>query len=244
MMHSRILKGVSLCAIVRDEMINPAGGIEDFVRSTLPYVESAVIVDTGSKDGTLGKLFELQQEYPHLEVFRKQFTDYASMRNFALTKVKTPLALVLDADERLFEKDFQRLARSIESLMEQKDKVGLGFVFWHIYSSTADDRHGNGGHNPRLFKVLPDVYFKNIREGHNEILYLMGDDFSCSFSNRCIETAIELKHFLPSIEARKVKVKDWYLGQVEKEKAGETAPSETEGFLAWKALNPRRQLFA
>lgn len=242
-MHSLVLKDVSLCAIVRDEMINPAGGIEDFVRSTLPYVESVVIVDTGSKDGTLGKLFALQKEYPNLEVFQKQFSDYATVRNFSLTKVKTPLVLILDADERLFEKDFQQLAGSIDSLIEQKDKVGISFVFWHIYSSVDDDCQGSGGHNPRLFKVLPNVYFKNIREGRNELLYLIGDEFSCSFSNRCIETTVELKHFLPSRRARKVKVKNWYLDQVETKKARNISPSEVEGFLTWKEFNPRRQLF-
>ncbi len=89
-----ILKDVSLCAIVRDEMLNSAGGIEDFVRSTLPFVASAVIIDTGSKDGTWEKLQELRGEYPHPEVFQRQFRDFASSRNFALSKVKTELVLV------------------------------------------------------------------------------------------------------------------------------------------------------
>ena len=47
-----VLPNTSLCAIVRDEMMNPAGGIADFVDSTVPFVEQAVIVDTGSLDGT------------------------------------------------------------------------------------------------------------------------------------------------------------------------------------------------
>nr|MBP7708770.1 hypothetical protein [Candidatus Pacearchaeota archaeon] len=52
-----ILPDTSLCAIVRDEIINPAqlpgkSGIRSFVESHVPYVEQAVIVDTGSVDGT------------------------------------------------------------------------------------------------------------------------------------------------------------------------------------------------
>ena len=44
------LPNTSLCAIVRDEVINPAGEIADFLETILPFVEEAVVVDTGSID--------------------------------------------------------------------------------------------------------------------------------------------------------------------------------------------------
>lgn len=34
-----VLKDISLCAIIRDEMMNPAGGITRFVNSHVPFVE-------------------------------------------------------------------------------------------------------------------------------------------------------------------------------------------------------------
>ena len=47
-MKNIVLNNVTLVAIVRDEMINPAGGIEDFVNLAVPFVEKAVIVYTRS----------------------------------------------------------------------------------------------------------------------------------------------------------------------------------------------------
>ena len=77
-----ILPDTSICAIVRDEIMNAAKGIVDFVESTVPFVEEAVIVDTGSKDGTREALEELSAVYPNLRVLDRPFDDYASSRNY------------------------------------------------------------------------------------------------------------------------------------------------------------------
>ena len=45
-----VIPDTSLCAIVRDEITNSAGGIIDFIDTTIPYLESAIVVDTGSVD--------------------------------------------------------------------------------------------------------------------------------------------------------------------------------------------------
>lgn len=56
-----VLPNTSLCSIVRDELMNPAGGIKDFMECIVPYVERAVIVDTGSLDGTREVLEEAKK---------------------------------------------------------------------------------------------------------------------------------------------------------------------------------------
>ena len=103
------LPDTSLCAIVRDEIVNPEGGIVDFGDSTVPFVEKAVILDTGSVDGTYETLLGLSELYPHLHVFQHGFEGYGPSRNRALKKIDTELVLVLDADERLTEDDFRTL---------------------------------------------------------------------------------------------------------------------------------------
>ena len=55
-----LLKNTSLCVIVGDEMINPAGGIQSFL-------------DTGSIDGTRQVLKDTRKSYPHLRVFDHPF---------------------------------------------------------------------------------------------------------------------------------------------------------------------------
>jgi glycosyltransferase involved in cell wall biosynthesis len=64
-----LLPEVELCAIVKDELNNPAGGIEDFVRTVVPFLGGAVIVDTGSSDGTREKLEALSSEFSQLRVY-------------------------------------------------------------------------------------------------------------------------------------------------------------------------------
>ena len=98
---SIILEDVSLCAIVRDEKMNPAGGIQRFIESHVPFVEEAVIVDTGSKDGTREILEELESRYSNLRIFDHPFDGYGPSRNYSLEKANCKYVLVLDADELL-----------------------------------------------------------------------------------------------------------------------------------------------
>ncbi|MBP7708242.1 glycosyltransferase [Candidatus Pacearchaeota archaeon] len=109
-----ILPDTSLCAIVRDEMINPAqlpgkSGIRSFVESHVPYVEQAVVVDTGSVDGTRQELEQLAAEFPNLRVYDRPFDNYVYARNHSLTLVPTKRALVLDVDELVREDNFRKL---------------------------------------------------------------------------------------------------------------------------------------
>src|SRR3989338_10813740 len=88
-MERIILPNTALCAIVRDELMNPAGGIENFVRLNVPFVEEAIIVDTGSIDGTREALEELQVQYPNLRVVDHKFDGFANSRNVSLKQAKT-----------------------------------------------------------------------------------------------------------------------------------------------------------
>ena len=236
-----ILKDVSLCAIVRDEMMNSAGGIEDFVRSTLPFVTGAVIVDTGSKDGTWEKLQELKGDYPCLEIFQRRFRDFAFSRNFALSKVKTGMVLVLDADERLFEDDFRALARLVNLMGYQKRKIGISLVFWWVYLDRCEDFRG-GGHNPPVFRIIPGIHYKNLNGNSSEYLYFR-DSRVCQQPEICLQGSTVIKHFCPSRAAQRKKHDSWYR-VVDEGRGDKVAPSETPDFDAWKELNPRRREFA
>ena len=62
-----------LCAIVKDEAENLQGGLAVYLARILPHVQSAVIVDTGSTDGTLEILVDAATRTPWLHVFQHAF---------------------------------------------------------------------------------------------------------------------------------------------------------------------------
>lgn len=79
--------------IVKDEAQNLFAS----VTSALPLVQEVVVVDTGSQDNTK----EIAEGLGALVFDYKWQDDFASARNFALTKVSGDWVLVLDADEVL-----------------------------------------------------------------------------------------------------------------------------------------------
>jgi len=79
-----LLHTVCLVAIVRDEESNPSGGIQLYLNRILSYCHSALIVDTGSQDGTLNILQQAMKQYAHMHVRQCEFISFAQARNYAL----------------------------------------------------------------------------------------------------------------------------------------------------------------
>jgi glycosyltransferase involved in cell wall biosynthesis len=81
----------ALVAIVKDEAEN----IDRFLDSAMRYCDSAVIVDTGSTDGTLERLHERG-----VEVYERPFDNFGASRSFAFAQArgKADWLLALDAD--------------------------------------------------------------------------------------------------------------------------------------------------
>lgn len=213
-----VLTGVSLAAIIRDEMINPAGGIIDFVESTVPFVEEAVIVDTGSVDGTRETLDKLSVQYPNLRIFGHTFTTYADARNVSLGKVQTPKVLVLDADERLTKADFKIL----KDFLPQNPGDGYWFGFLDIYPDNL--AFPSSGHNPRIFGVSPQRHFAS--RTWEQLCHEEG------FTT--VDAPVEIKHFRPDEIAKYSKRHDWYGEIVFREGYDGRPPASCPSFQTWK----------
>jgi glycosyltransferase involved in cell wall biosynthesis len=202
------LENTCLCAIVRDEEINPAGGIADFLECTLPYVGSAVVVDTGSKDKTRQILRDFQSKYPSLTVLDSPFRGYAEARNLSLSKSpRAGYTIVLDADERLFEEDFQK----IEVILSQKP-LGINLKSHDIYPE--GDEFLTTPHNPRIFMLNQGFVYSNRCGLYNEILVeekelKRGYTKLVDTNPRIISSNIVIKHFRPRVQALRVK-QFWY----------------------------------
>lgn len=223
------LPETTLATIVRDEIMNPAGGIEKFLTATLPHVEAAVVVDTGSIDGTTDVLSRLQREYPHLKVFHREWDSFAPSRNFSLSKVETKRVLILDADELLTHEDYKVMAE----FMQRHPIWGYWFTFLEIYPTGAQLRNNFDRMNPRLFEVNGVQYKAGHKKGN-------GEDIPFEHSvGRTLDAPVEIKHFLPSPEAKDRKDKNWY------ENGGflATSPYEAAKRDGWKEFNGGRNLF-
>jgi glycosyltransferase involved in cell wall biosynthesis len=222
-----ILKDVGLCAIVRDQKINPAGGIIEFVEAHVPYVEQAVIVDTGSLDGTREILEELKGKYPHMKIIDHRFDGYGPSRNVSLREADTKYALVLDADERLTEKDFSQIAISLNN------NLADAYIFDFIHILPDGDTTRLPSHNRRMFITKLFMFYHEIVER----------TFSHTrHTNKHLDVSI--KHFIPFPADYKSKAQEWYRGfngdGFEAQIRNNVAPSQIPSFAKWKDPNPHR----
>jgi len=232
-MENAMLKNTSLCAIVRDEKMNPAGGIADFIDCTMPFVEQGVIVDTGSLDGTREILEEMSAKYPNLKIFDAKFEGYAQARNVSLEKAETKYVLVLDADERLDKEDFKEIGEEIKS----ESTNGLNFDLLKIFPDGAEEF--GICHNPRLFDNTKGFLYKNMGFIFGEYLY-EGDE---KIKIVCTNSQIEIKHFIPSWIEEDIKYQNWYHSFNRKNLTFNLAPSQTKNFNLWKRRNPSRDAY-
>lgn len=215
-----------MCAIVRDELKNPAGGIERFIQSYIPFVDNAIIVDTGSIDGTREKLDELSSQYDNLYIFDRKFKGYADARNYSLEKARTKWILCLDVDELITSENPENSWRDIKlTLKENSDSEVFKLDILNLYPD------GNFGNVPcwkyRLFKNKKELkFFNNIWESLNT------DSYAKFLSN------VKVYHFLPSREALSKKNYDWSNATNNFRK--NNSPSKVSGFQEWKEYNPQR----
>lgn len=212
--------------------MNPAGGIVDFIESTVPYVEEAVIVDTGSLDGTREILEELKEKYPNLRIFDREFKGYADARNNSVARARTDRVLVLDADERLTKKDFAQLEEDIKTT----DADCFDLMLMNVFPEREEHRAYAGIHNPRIFMKYLGFKYRGI----------VWETVVCPPEVRVCRPDVHIKHFVPEINALLSKKILWSMA-VEKKQVSvsrgnfRNAPSQTEGFESWKKFNPRRE---
>ncbi|MCL5730293.1 MAG: glycosyltransferase [Candidatus Pacearchaeota archaeon] len=236
-----ILPDVSLCAIVRDEKMNPAGGIERFVESHVPFVDEAVIVDTGSLDGTREILEELEGKYKNLKIYDHKFAGFADARNFSLEKAKTEYALILDADELITHEKPRNEWKVINNVLNESYQYKFyRFDFKHV--DPSGEYVSSPTHYVRLMK-------KELGKFEGCLFEYLEDEPQCDLFG------MQIFHFLPKDEARAVKRSNFYfkLGSVSTSGAAahfneeiiekNIAPLQVEGFSEWKSYNPQRDFY-
>lgn len=219
-MRDVVLPDTSLCAIVRDEKINPAGGIKRFLRSIMPHVEEGVVLDTGSLDGTREILEESKKEFPNLRIYDSDFKGYAEARNDSLSYVRTENVLVLDADEIILQQDYLKLAKLVKN-NEDNYKLSITEIDWI-------KKKNYFGHHIRLFKRIGKRFHNSIGWSSEHL----------ENKEHFIPISAELLHFLPpTSDALALKLRNWYGIKLDERKL---PPCKIVGFEKWKEFNPHR----
>lgn len=101
------MKTLSLCMIVRDETKNLARSLAPL----RPYVDEAVVVDTGSQDDTPA----MAARYGARVFSFPWQDDFSAARNFSLARARGDWIFWLDADNRLEDSD----ARQLKALVQR-----------------------------------------------------------------------------------------------------------------------------
>ncbi len=129
---------LALNMIVRNEAKN----IAECVASVQSIVDEIVVLDTGSSDNTVDIARSLGAKVFHFE----WCNDFAVARNEALSKVTAKWALVLDADERIAQKDREQILKIVDDervdgyLMHARNYLkGAGFDKWHSTTGEYPD---------------------------------------------------------------------------------------------------------
>lgn len=88
---------------------NEADFIIDCLES-VAFCNDIVVVDSGSTDGTLERIAELQRKGLKIRLFQRDWPGFAAQKQFALDQAKGPWCLGIDADERVDARLAQQLA--------------------------------------------------------------------------------------------------------------------------------------
>lgn len=228
------LSDVTLTMIVRDELMNCAGGLLPMLEYHLPHFPAAVVLDTGSVDGTRQLLEHLQGEYPQLKVYDAEFEGYGYARLKANSLVLTEYSFMLDADERLAASETlaQTWNRAKErGRIKHKEVLGANITLTNVYLNGAQE--DGFVWNPRLARC-DKVSFTNLGVWEYSTL---------QSAQGVINGRISAFHFLPysssaDYEMRRFKMNGWY-DHLDEHISRGIAPSQARYFHRFKTPNAK-----
>ena len=155
-------KRISLCMIVKDEAEQLAGALA----SVAAVVDEMIVVDTGSTDGTQAVARGLGAKVSELE----WPDDFSAARNTALAEATGDWVLILDADERIAERDHPIIRAAANSLGERAYRFtqlsytnNSALVDWRACEEDRGEGEGFSGYveasQVRLFPNRPQLRY-------------------------------------------------------------------------------------
>ena len=177
---------LSLCMILKDE--EPI--LEKFLNSVKGCVDEIIIIDTGSNDKTK----EIAKKFTNKVYGFRWCEDFSKARNFSISKAAKDWILVLDPDEKISKKDFEKIKEVIKE--NKTDALGYRLIQKTYYKNKLISIRGIC----RLFKNHKEIKFiYPIHETVRESIK--------SLKGKISKTGINIEHY-PKISKEK---QEYYL---------------------------------
>jgi glycosyltransferase involved in cell wall biosynthesis len=167
--------------------------IRQTLRSTLPYVEHAIIIDTGSTDKTIEYIEELIKNYNNVTFLKFNVAkdsinwdgnhlnqELTNLRNKMLEMTKTKYCLQVDGDEIYPESSIRALDGAM-AFLNNKNTIG---IMLNIKWCTSNYEYDHPGPFPKTLRVFP-ARGKWEGEFPNEFLWVDGQPITIH-DRRCI----------------------------------------------------------
>ncbi len=230
------LSDVTLTMIVRDELMNPAGGLHAVLSRHLPYFENVVVLDTRSIDGTRQLLEQMAGEHRQLKVYDAKFEGYGPARNRANSYVKTEYTLMLDADELIGSPG--PFTEEVKIALDfGPKKAALNVPIKTIFPSGKS--LNLGGWNPRIFQQRAARFRKKIWEE----VAIDWEVQKVSKPSKYKGLKSNVYHLTPSTDDWIRKNEQWYSllesrqGFLDRPRYQGEAPSQKASYSSWKTPN-------
>lgn len=112
---------------------------------TVAFADEIIVIDSFSNDGT----YEALLNDSRVQVIQKKFVDFASQRNFALTKASHNWVLFIDADERipaLLRKEIQKTITS--------DSPAAAYYFYRQFMFKKKPLRFSGLQTDKIYRLF------------------------------------------------------------------------------------------
>ena len=115
------------------------------VIENIDFVDEVIIVDSNSSDKTI----EIINSFPHVKLVQRNFDDFTSQRNFALSLANNEWILFIDADERVTE----GLKNEILEITSKKSNISA-FYFYRKFMYKNKPLHFSGWQTDKNFRLF------------------------------------------------------------------------------------------
>lgn len=113
---------------------------KESIKSALPLVDEFIVVACESADDTKNELERLKDENPKIKligsdwnVTKKSGTILSEKTNIAIKNITGDYGLYVQCDEGIHEKDYEKIIKTLEQNLNNKDVKGFVFDYIHFF---------------------------------------------------------------------------------------------------------------